>query len=155
MAEFGCIWVSTCGLGGRGRVGHSGALVAEGTGVFAVIWGWLVGRCGVCTWLHSGCCISCCLPSGAGSLSMGLGAGFHLLGHFRGPIPLVSVVYPGCWVNLKVAFARGGVDMVWSEVCMVRSMQPTWHDVERVPWLCPGGCSPGPVVRHEVMVMGC
>ena len=95
-------------------MGRSGALVAEGTGVFAVIWGWLVGRRGVRTWLHGGCCISCCLPSGAGSSSMGLGAGFHLLGHFRGPIPLAWVVYPGRWVNLKVAFARGG-GLTWFE----------------------------------------
>jgi len=38
---------------------------------------------------------------------------------------------------------------------MVGSMQPTWHEVGRVPWLCPGGCSPGPAMRREVMVVGC
>ena len=133
-------------------MGHSGALVAEGTGVFAVIWGWLVGRCGVCTWLHSGCCISCCLPSGAGSSSMGLGAGFHLLGHFRGPIPLVWVVYPGCWVDLRVAFARGG-GLTWFEA---RCAWLGQHSQCGARWEeHPGGCSPGPVVRHEVMVVGC
>jgi len=34
-------------------------------------------------------------------------------------------------------------------------MQPTWHKVGRAPWLCPDGCSPGPEVRCEVMVVGC
>jgi len=61
------------------------------------------------------------LLSGAGSLSMGLSTGFHLLGHFRGLILLVWVIYPGCWVvavvlwafswavshNPRVAFVRG------------------------------------------------
>jgi len=59
--------------------------------------------------------------SGAGSSLMGLSAGFRLLGHFRGPIPLAWVIYPGRWVvaivlwafswavscNLRVAFVRG------------------------------------------------
>ena len=44
-AEFR-IWVSTYGLGGRRPVGHSGGLVAEGDGVFAVIRAWLVGGVG-------------------------------------------------------------------------------------------------------------
>ena len=46
MAEFH-IWVSTYGLGGCGRVEHSGGLVAEGDGVFVAIQGWLVGGMGV------------------------------------------------------------------------------------------------------------
>ena len=84
-AEFGHIWESTCGLGGHGRVGCGGGLVAEGAGIFAVIWGWLVGRRGVRTWLHSGYCIPPVgLPSGAGTSSMGLSTGFRLLGHFHG-----------------------------------------------------------------------
>jgi len=59
--------------------------------------------------------------SGAGSSSMGLSAGFRLLGHFRGPILSAWVIYPGRWVvamvlwafswavshNPRVAFARG------------------------------------------------
>ncbi|KIJ95391.1 hypothetical protein K443DRAFT_108867, partial [Laccaria amethystina LaAM-08-1] len=53
-AKFGHIWVSTCGLGSRGQVGWSGSLLAGGASIFAVIWGWLVGRCGVHTWLQGG-----------------------------------------------------------------------------------------------------
>ncbi|KIJ95638.1 hypothetical protein K443DRAFT_108417, partial [Laccaria amethystina LaAM-08-1] len=45
-AEFGRIWVLTCGRGGCGRMGRSGSLLAGGASVFAVIWGSLVGRCG-------------------------------------------------------------------------------------------------------------
>ena len=59
--------------------------------------------------------------SGAGSSLMGLSTGFHLLGHFRGPILSVWVIYPGHWVvavvlwvfswvvscNPRVVFARG------------------------------------------------
>ena len=37
-------------------------------------------------------------PSGTESLSMDLSAGFHLLGHFCGPIPSAWGVYSGCWV---------------------------------------------------------
>jgi len=44
---------------GGGKVLHSGGLVAERTDIFAVIQGWLVGRCRVHTWLHGACCISC------------------------------------------------------------------------------------------------
>ena len=54
--------------------------------------------------------------SGAGSSSMGLGAGFHLLGHFRGPIPLAWVVYPGRWV---VAVGRWAVLWVFGVVLWV------------------------------------
>jgi len=59
--------------------------------------------------------------SGAGSSSMGLSAGFCLLGHFHGPILSAWVIYPGRWVvamvlwafswavscNPRVVFARG------------------------------------------------
>ena len=37
-------------------------------------------------------------PGGTESSSMGLSAGFRLLGHFRGPILSAWGVYPGCWV---------------------------------------------------------
>ena len=40
-------------------MGRSGSLATEQAGIFTVIRGWLVGRCGVCTQLHGGCCISC------------------------------------------------------------------------------------------------
>ena len=33
---------------------------------------------------------------------------------------------------------------------MVGSTQPTWREVGGVPWLCPGGRLPGPVVRRNV-----
>ncbi|EDQ98982.1 uncharacterized protein LACBIDRAFT_335487 [Laccaria bicolor S238N-H82] len=39
-AKFGRIWESTCGPGGRGRVGRGVGLIAEGAGVFTVIRGW-------------------------------------------------------------------------------------------------------------------
>jgi len=38
---------------------------------------------------------------------------------------------------------------------MVGSTQLTWCEVGGVPWLCPGGHLPGPVVMQEVMVVGC
>jgi len=61
------------------------------------------------------------LLSGTGSSSMGLSAGFRLLGHFHGLILSAWVIYPGRWVvavvlwafswavshNPRVAFARG------------------------------------------------
>ena len=75
MAEFQCIWVSTYGLGSHGRVGCSGGLIAEGNGV-----GYTRG-CMVGTVFPVGS------PGGTESSLMGLSAGFHLLGHFRGPIP--------------------------------------------------------------------
>ena len=65
------------------------------------------------------------LPSGAGSSSIGLSAGFRLLGHFRGFIlgaglllwivgqfvGLRAVLWAFSWAvsrNPRVAFARGG-----------------------------------------------
>jgi len=61
------------------------------------------------------------LLSGTGSSLRGLSTGFCLLGHFRGLILLVWVIYPGRWVvamvlwafswavshNPRVVFARG------------------------------------------------
>jgi hypothetical protein len=61
-------------------MGRSGRLLAGGAGVFAVIWGSLVGRCGYAP----GCRVGVGLLSGAGSSSMDLGTGFHLLGIFVG-----------------------------------------------------------------------
>ena len=85
-AEFRRIWVSTCGLGGRGRVGCSGGIVAEGAGVLAVIRA-SVGGMGYAPGCTVGTVSYLGSPSGTGSLSMGLSAGFCLLRHFRGPIP--------------------------------------------------------------------
>jgi len=55
--------------------------------------------------------------------------------------------------------ARGGPVLVGFEArCAwsgLGSTQPTWREVRGAPWLCPGGRSPGPVVRREVMVVGC
>ena len=96
-AEFWRIWVSTCGLGGCGRVGCSGGIVAEGAGVFAVIWA-SVGGMGYAPGCTVGTVSYLGSPSGTESLSMGLSAGFCLLGHFRGPIPSAWGVYSGRWV---------------------------------------------------------
>ena len=89
MAEFR-IWVSTYGLGGRGRVGRSGGLVAEGKGVFAAIWTWLVGGMGYAPGCTVGTVSPVGSPSGTESSSMGLSTKFHLLGHFCGLIPSAS-----------------------------------------------------------------
>ena len=68
-------------------MGCSGGLVAEGDGVFAAIWAWLVGGMGY----TPGCTVSTVSPvgspSGTESSLMGLSTGFRLFGHFRGPIP--------------------------------------------------------------------
>ena len=64
-------------------MGCSGGLVTEGTGVFAVIWV-LVGGVGYTPGCTVGTVSHLGLPSGTESLSMGLSAGFCLLGHFVG-----------------------------------------------------------------------
>ena len=79
--------MSTYGHGGRGRVGRSGGLNAEGDGVFAVIRAWLVGGVGYAPGCTVGTVSPVGSPSGTESSSMGLSAGFRLLEHFRGPIP--------------------------------------------------------------------
>ena len=87
-AEFQRIWVSTYGLGGRGRVGRNGGLIAEGDSVFAVIRASLVGGVGYLPICMVGTVSPVGSPSGTESSSTGLSAGFRLLGHFHGPILL-------------------------------------------------------------------
>ena len=71
-------------------MGCSGGLVAEGAGIFAVIRA-LVEGVGYAPGCTMGTVSPVGLPSRTECSSMGLSAGFHLLGHFRGPIP--SVLY--------------------------------------------------------------
>ena len=59
----------------------------EGDGVSAVIRAWLVGGVGYAPGCTVGTVSPVGSPSGTESSSMGLSTGFHLLGHFRGPIP--------------------------------------------------------------------
>ena len=113
-AEFRRIWVLTFGLGGHGRVGRSGGLIAEGDGVFAVIRAWLVGGVGYAPGCTVGTVSPVGSPSGTESSLMGLNAGFHLLGHFCGPILSAWGVYSGCWV---VAVGRWAVLWVFRQFC--------------------------------------
>ena len=78
--------MSTYGLSRHRPVGRSGGLVAEGDGVFTVIPAGLVGGVGYAPGCTVGTVSPVGSPSGTESSSMGL-TGFHLLGHFRGPIP--------------------------------------------------------------------
>ena len=78
-------------------MGCSGGLIAEAP-TFSLSFRLVRGRRRVRTWLHGGAVSPVGLPSGAGSPSMGLGTEFHLLGHFRGPIPSAWVVDPGRWL---------------------------------------------------------
>ena len=61
-------------------MGCSGGLVAEGAGIFTVIWAWLVGGVGCAPGCMVGTVSPVGFPSGTESLSMGLSAGFCLLG---------------------------------------------------------------------------
>ena len=94
-------------------MGCSGGLVAEGTGIFAVIRA-LVEGVGYAPGCTVGTVSPVASPSGTESSSMGLSAGFHLLGHFHGPIPSAWGVYPGCWV---VAVGRWAVLWVFRQFC--------------------------------------
>ena len=69
-------------------MGWSGGLIAEGEGVFAAIWAWLVGGMGYAPGCTVGTVSPVGLPNGTESLLMGLSTEFRLLGHFRGPIPV-------------------------------------------------------------------
>ena len=70
-AEFGCIWVSRCGLGSCGQVGHSG-LAAEGRGhwPFCCHSG-LVSGVGYAPGHMVGAVCPIGLPSGVGTSSVG------------------------------------------------------------------------------------
>ena len=108
-------------------MGHSGGLVTEGDGVSAVIWAWLVGGMGYTPGCTVGTVSPVGSPSGTESLSMGLSTGFHLLGHFCGPIlsawgfilgagllPWVDGQFCGCFhgwlVVIQDCVCEGGVD---------------------------------------------
>ena len=79
-------------------MGCSGGLVAEGAGIFTVIQAWLVGGVGYAPGCMVGTVSPVGSPSGTESLSMGLSAGFCLLGHVCGLIPSARGVYSGRWV---------------------------------------------------------
>ena len=117
MAVFH-IWVSTYGLGGCRPVGHSGGLIAEGNGIFAVIWAWLVGGVGYTPGCMAGTVSPVSSPSGTESLSIGLSTGFCLLGHFRGGAGLLLWLdgqFCGCFhgwlVIIRDCVCKGGVDL--------------------------------------------
>ena len=123
-------------------MGCSGGIVAEGAGGFAVIQASVGGM---------GCAPGCTVgtvsylgsPSGTESLSMGLSAGFCLLGHFCGPIPSAWGVYSGRWV---VAGGRWAVLWVFRQFCgrfhgrlvVIRGLclrgGLTWGAVVHLPW---------------------
>jgi hypothetical protein len=96
-AEFGCIWVSKCGLGSRGRVGRGG-LVVEGRGRWpfrchsGLVSGEVRGTHLTARWALYPLLVC---QVALGPLRWALGAGFRLLGCFRGPIPSAWVVYSG------------------------------------------------------------
>ena len=88
-------------------MGCGGGLVAEGAGIFAVIWGWLVGRRGVRTWLHGGYCIPCWFAKWRWVLVDGPQRWIPSVGAF-------SWVYPGRWV---VAVDSWAVLWVFGRFC--------------------------------------
>ena len=95
-------------------MGHSGGVVAEGAGIFAVIRAWLVGGVGYAPGCTMVTVSPVGLPSGTESSSMGLSTGFHLLGHFHGPIPSALGIYSGHWV---VVVGRWEVLWVFRQFC--------------------------------------
>ena len=111
-------------------MGCSGGLIAEGDGIFAAIWAWLVGGMGYTPGCTVGTVSHVDSPSGTESLSMGLSTAFHLFGHFHGPILSawgfilgtglllwVDGQFCGCFHERLVAIPRlhlqGGVDLGW------------------------------------------
>ena len=133
-AEFR-IWVSTYGLGGRGRVGRSGGLVTEGEGVFAAIRAWLVGGIGYAPGCTVGTVSPVSSPSCTESSSMGLSTEFRLLEHFRGPIPSAWGFILGAglllWVDGQFCGRFHGRLIVIRD-CIVRGVDLGWW--LHLPW---------------------